>query len=121
MIDGQTVLVTGATDGLGRGVAEELARPGATVLVHGRDDARGEETIAAIRTRVPGADLHWLRTNLASLAEVRDLADRVAAEHNRLGALVSNAGIGAATPGDGRRMESADGYELRFAVNGVRG
>jgi NAD(P)-dependent dehydrogenase (short-subunit alcohol dehydrogenase family) len=120
-LDGHTVLVTGATDGLGRGVAEELARLGATVLVHGRDDARGEETVAAIRDRIAGAQLHWLKADLSSLTDVRALADRVAAEHERLDAVVSNAGIGTSVPGDGRRMESADGYELRFAVNYLAG
>jgi NAD(P)-dependent dehydrogenase (short-subunit alcohol dehydrogenase family) len=56
--------------------------------------------------------------DLASLAEVRALADQVP---DRLDALVNNAGIGTSYPGDGARMESADGYELRFAVNYLAG
>ncbi len=120
-LDGKTVLVTGATDGLGRGVATELARLGATVLVHGRDDARGRETLAAIRERVPSAELHWHRADLAALSEVRRLAEEVQDSYERLDAVVSNAGIGTSIPGDGRRMESADGYELRFAVNYLAG
>lgn len=117
----QTILVTGATDGLGRMVASDLAGRGVTVLVHGRDDARGEETMAQIRERHPQARLEWLRADLASLAEVRSLARRVTDGHERLDALLSNAGIGTADPGDGRRQESADGYELRFAVNYLAG
>jgi NAD(P)-dependent dehydrogenase (short-subunit alcohol dehydrogenase family) len=105
-------LVTGATDGLGRAVAAELGRGGATVLVHGRDDARGRETIAEI-----GGDAHWYRADLASLDDVRDLAARVRANHDGLDVLVNNAGVGTTLPGDGARLESADGYELRFAVN----
>jgi NAD(P)-dependent dehydrogenase (short-subunit alcohol dehydrogenase family) len=49
------------------------------------------------------------------------LAERVARDHDRLDALVNNAGIGTTLPGDGRRMESQDGYELRFAVNYLAG
>ncbi|HEY3184480.1 MAG TPA: SDR family NAD(P)-dependent oxidoreductase [Gaiellaceae bacterium] len=108
-----TVLVTGATDGLGRAVAAELARAGATVLLHGRDDHRGERTLNEIRAETGNDSLRWYRADLASLAEVRGLAERVAADHERLDVLVNNAGIGTA----GAREESADGYELRFAVN----
>jgi NAD(P)-dependent dehydrogenase (short-subunit alcohol dehydrogenase family) len=103
------VLVTGATDGLGKAVATELARSGATVLVHGRDDTRGERTLHEIRSETGSDDLTWYRADLASLDEVRKLAERV----GPLDVLVNNAGIGAT----GGRMVSADGYELRFAVN----
>jgi NAD(P)-dependent dehydrogenase (short-subunit alcohol dehydrogenase family) len=112
----QTILVTGATDGLGRALAAELARTGATVLVHGRDDARGHETADAIRA-APGSRVEWLRADLASLAEVGGLAEQVEARHERLDVLVNNAGVGSTLPGDGARVTSADGHELRFAVN----
>jgi len=105
----QTILITGATDGLGRALATELAGTGATLLIHGRDDGRGQEIVR-------GNDrLHWYRADLASLDEVRDLAQRV--ENERLDVLVNNAGIGTA----GDRLESQDGYELRFAVNYLAG
>jgi NAD(P)-dependent dehydrogenase (short-subunit alcohol dehydrogenase family) len=116
-LDEQVILVTGATDGLGRGVAERLAAGGATVLVHGRDDARGEATIRDIRDATGNERLRWCRADLASLADVRALAEQVAAEERRLDALVNNAGIGTTLPGDGARQVSADGYELRFQVN----
>ncbi len=118
---GRTVLVTGATDGLGRALAGALAAAGATVLVHGRDPARGAATAAEIRTRTPEADLHLVTADLASLAEVRALAAQVRTEHPALHALVNNAGIGTSLPGGGERMTSADGYELRFAVNYLAG
>jgi NAD(P)-dependent dehydrogenase (short-subunit alcohol dehydrogenase family) len=116
-LDEQVILVTGATDGLGRGVAERLAAGGATVLLHGRDDARGEATIADIRDATGNERLRWYRADLASLADVRALAERVTADEPRLDALVNNAGIGTTLPGDGARQVSADGYELRFQVN----
>jgi NAD(P)-dependent dehydrogenase (short-subunit alcohol dehydrogenase family) len=113
-LEEQTILITGATDGLGRALARELAGGGATLLLHGRDDARGRDTIEEIGN----VDrLHWLRADLSSLAELSTLARQVLDGHDRLDVLVNNAGIGTAEPGDGRRLESADGYELRFAVN----
>ena len=117
----QTILVTGATDGHGRALAAELAAAGATVLVHGRDETRGRETIDDLRRRTGSDALHWLRADLASLDEVRALAERVLGEYDRLDALVNNAGIGTTSEGDPRREESRDGYELRFAVNYLAG
>jgi NAD(P)-dependent dehydrogenase (short-subunit alcohol dehydrogenase family) len=113
----KVMLVTGATDGLGRALATELARRGATVLVHGRDEARGRDVIGQIGSETGNRELRWYGADLASLAEVRELADRLEREEERLDALVCNAGIGTILPGDGERMESRDGYELRFAVN----
>jgi NAD(P)-dependent dehydrogenase (short-subunit alcohol dehydrogenase family) len=119
--NGPTILVTGATDGLGRAVAAQLAASGATVLLHGRDEARGRATIDEIQAQTPDAQLEWYRADLASLAEVSALADRIVGDHPRVEGVLSNAGIGTATPGDGRRLESADGHELRFAVNYLAG
>ena len=120
-IEQQTILITGATDGLGRGVARALAAEGARLLIHGRDDRRGHETLDEMRAATGNDKLHWLRADLSSLDEVRALAQQVEREHDRLDALVNNAGIGTSLPGDGRRMESRDGYELRFAVNYLAG
>jgi NAD(P)-dependent dehydrogenase (short-subunit alcohol dehydrogenase family) len=120
-LDQQTILITGATDGLGRALAGELAKAGATLLVHGRDEERGRRTIEEIAAETGNAKLHWLRADLASLTEVHGLADQLIAEYDVLHALVNNAGIGTTLPGDGRRLESRDGYELRFAVNYLAG
>jgi len=117
----RTILITGATDGLGRALATDLAGTGATLLIHGRNDARGQQTMSDITARTGNDRLHWLRADLASLDEVGDLASRVMTEHPRLDVLVNNAGVGYTTNGDDRRMESRDGYELRFAVNYLAG
>lgn len=121
---GKVVLVTGATDGLGRALAAELARAGATVLVHGRDPGRIADTIKEVTAAAAEADepaagdrVRGYQADLSSLAGVRELADQVIAAEPRLDVLVNNAGIGGDVPGGGARQESADGYELRFAVN----
>ena len=112
--DQQTVLVTGATDGLGRELAGELAARGARVLLHGRDEDKAE----AVRHDLAGSagseqQLRVLLGDLSSLDAVRTLAANVASVTDRLDALVNNAGI---ICGHERR-ESADGHELTFAVN----
>ena len=114
-------LVTGSTDGLGRAVARALAAAGFQVLAHGRDAGRGSELLREICAR--GGSARFYRADLASLAQVRALADSVQSEHHRLDLLINNAGIGTAG-GDGhpaRRQTSADGHELRFAVNYLAG
>ena len=104
------VLITGATDGLGRGLARAVAGGGGIVLVHGRSQERIDETLAEL----PGA--RGYRADLASLEEVRRLAGEVRDAESRLDVLVNNAGIGT-----GERELSQDGYELRFAVNYLAG
>jgi NAD(P)-dependent dehydrogenase (short-subunit alcohol dehydrogenase family) len=111
-----TVLVTGATDGLGRGVARQLAADGAAVILHGRDPAKLEETAAEL-----GGETQTVVADLASLDEVRRLAAAVERLTPELHVLVSNAGIGGGKPDGTTRQESRDGYELRFAVNYLAG
>jgi NAD(P)-dependent dehydrogenase (short-subunit alcohol dehydrogenase family) len=115
-VKGKTILVTGSTDGVGRWVAERLGADGARVIVHGRNRARGEQ--AAGRIAKSGGSALFLEADLASLAEVRKLAEAVRRESDGIDVLVNNAGVG--TAGGGREV-SADGFELRFAVNYLAG
>jgi NAD(P)-dependent dehydrogenase (short-subunit alcohol dehydrogenase family) len=105
------VLITGATDGLGRGLAKAVAERGDTVLVHGRSQERIDATLAEL-----GGDARGYLADLSSLGEVLRLAAEVRENEPRLDVLVNNAGIGT-----GEREVSADGYELRFAVNYLAG
>jgi NAD(P)-dependent dehydrogenase (short-subunit alcohol dehydrogenase family) len=117
-LNGKCALVTGSTDGVGRMVAARLAADGASLLVHGRDRARGERLVAEIKNQ--GGAAEFLAADLASLRAVRGLAEAVQARTERLDILINNAGIGTASGGAGRQ-ESADGHELRFAVNYLSG
>jgi NAD(P)-dependent dehydrogenase (short-subunit alcohol dehydrogenase family) len=118
MIDlrGKIALITGSTDGVGRVVAERLGESGAHILVHGRDNKRGNDVVAAIRGGGGRAD--FLMADLSSLDQVRDLAQTVQRTASRVDILINNAGIGTA---GAARETSADGHELRFAVNYLAG
>jgi NAD(P)-dependent dehydrogenase (short-subunit alcohol dehydrogenase family) len=116
----KTVLITGSTDGVGRYVATELAAAGAQVLIHGRDAARATALIDEIK-RAGGTTPTFYQADLSSLADTRKLAEAVLADHRQLDVFVSNAGIGGGEPDGRTRRTSADGYELRFAVNYLAG
>jgi NAD(P)-dependent dehydrogenase (short-subunit alcohol dehydrogenase family) len=118
-LNGKICLVTGSTDGVGRHVALELGAAGATVLVHGRSRERAEQVISEIRKRGNGSAIFY-PADLASFQEVRELAETVRRNHERLDVLINNAGIGSASGGRQRRT-STDGHELRFAVNYLSG
>src|SRR5919204_281803 len=83
-VEEQTILVTGATDGLGRALARELASRGASPPLHGRSDARLDETRREIARVAGPGPLDVYRADLASLDEVRGLAEDVERDHERL-------------------------------------
>ena len=116
----QTILVTGATDGLGRHVAGEIAEAGAFVVVHGRNPAKVDRTRDELAARAGDGRVDSVLADLADLGEVDRMADELLQRLDRLDVLVNNAGIGFGPPGSGREL-SADGYELRFAVNYLAG
>jgi NAD(P)-dependent dehydrogenase (short-subunit alcohol dehydrogenase family) len=107
------ILVTGATDGLGRYVTTELTKAGHQVLAHGRNPERLRALHAELGVDTVQADLSELR-------QADRLADEVLQRLDHLDVLVNNAGIGAGAD-HGRREVSPDGIELRFAVNYLAG
>jgi NAD(P)-dependent dehydrogenase (short-subunit alcohol dehydrogenase family) len=115
MTNAPIALVTGATAGLGLAVAKSLAERGVHVLAHGRDAERA--TAAVRQIRESGGTARSYLADLASLEQTHALAERVSADHGAIQLLVNNAGIGAGRPPYRRRRLSADGHELRFAVN----
>ncbi|MFJ7244061.1 SDR family NAD(P)-dependent oxidoreductase [Kitasatospora sp. NPDC098652] len=117
----RTVLITGSTDGLGRALAHRLAAEGATLLLHGRDRERLDRTAREVAEAHGTARPATLLADLAELDQVRALAAEVRATTDRLHVLVNNAGIGAGEPDGRTRRTSADGHELRFAVNHLAG
>lgn len=107
---GQTALVTGSTDGIGRETALALGRLGATVVVHGRDADKGTSVVEAIEAA--GSEGVFLRADFTDFTAVRTLADDVEARLGTLDVLVNNAGAYFRT---GALTDA--GIERTFAVN----
>ena len=95
----KTVLITGATDGVGKLVALRLAAAGARVLLHGRNKEKGAAVLRAIRDETGNDRLEYYQADFSSIDEARRLAEAIEAEHGRLELLINNAGIGSTTRG----------------------
>jgi len=109
---GKTCIVTGATSGIGEVTAACLASAGASVVLIGRDPARCESTVAAIRAKTGSTKVRSLVADLSSQAEIRRLAEQIRVECPRIDVLVNNAG--AMFP---ERLDSVDGIEMTWALN----
>jgi NAD(P)-dependent dehydrogenase (short-subunit alcohol dehydrogenase family) len=107
-LEGQRALVTGATSGIGRAVALQLARDGAEVLVHGRDAARGAETVQEITAA--GGTASFVAADLAEADDVRWLASEV----GDVDILINNAGIALFGP---TAEFDVDAFDKMFASN----
>ena len=113
----KVILITGSTDGLGREVALRLGATGAHVIVHGRNRERGMAVVDEI-TKGGKGSAAFFPADLASLANVRALADTILKRYPRIDVLINNAGVWLR---EGPRQTSADGYEMTFAVNYLAG
>lgn len=111
-MEGTVALVTGAAGGLGNAVAAGLAREGALVVVVGRSEARAEQAMRGIRSRVPAALLEPLACDLSVQSSIRAAAADFLARHDRLDVLVNAAGVFRK-----ERHVTAEGLELTFATN----
>ena len=109
----KTAIVTGATSGLGFYTALALARAGATVVLAGRSEAKGQRACARIRARHPAANISFEAMDLASLGSIAAFASRVAVRHPVLDLLINNAGVA----GIPTRCTTADGFEMQFGTN----
>jgi len=111
-MQGKTVLITGATDGIGKITALRLAERGAHVVLVGRDPAKTERVVQEIKTATGSTEIESLIADLSSMQQVRDLADQFKRQHDRLDVLINNAGAMFFS-----RKETVDGLELTFALN----
>ncbi|GBD60574.1 putative oxidoreductase [Tetragenococcus halophilus subsp. halophilus] len=112
-----TVLITGATDGLGKMTAERFAKQGAKVLLHGRNEEKGFKTIEEIQQTTGNQNLKYFNGDFASLQSVAKLAEKIIANSEKIDLLIKNAGIGGGPKSQKQRELSQDGYELRWSIN----
>src|SRR2546429_5636924 len=114
-LSSRTVLVTGATSGIGYETARQLAARGATVLVHGRtaEDAQTATDKLVAIAGIDGSQLRGFSADFTRLEEVESMARLVVAEHPHLDVLVNNAAIAAPE----RHTLTPDGHEIAFQVN----
>ncbi|WP_086827907.1 SDR family oxidoreductase, partial [Allokutzneria sp. NRRL B-24872] len=112
-LSGKRAVVTGASDGVGLGIAARLAAAGAEVIMPVRNPGKGEAAIAAIRQRTPEANVALRSLDLSSLRSVTELAELLLSEDEPIHVLVNNAGV--MTPPE--RKTTEDGFELQFGTN----
>ena len=112
-LTGQLAVVTGASDGIGRVIAAQLARAGADVVMPVRNSSKGEKAAAVVRGQNPRAKVTTRELDLSSLESVADLVDTLRAEGRPINFLVNNAGV--MTPPD--HQKTKDGFELQWGTN----
>eukprot|EP00210_Caulerpa_lentillifera_P006609 g6314.t1 len=111
-VEGKTYLVTGSTDGIGKHTATKLAKLGAHVIIHGRNQQKIDAALEEI-TRITGnANLFGYNCDLSSLAETRSFAERVKSEHPKIDVLINNAAVF-----QKEKKITEEGYEYTWALN----
>ncbi|OBI11275.1 hypothetical protein A5712_09880 [Mycobacterium sp. E2327] len=111
-MDRPICLITGATDGIGKVTATELARTGYCVVLAARNEAKAASVASEIVAATGNRDVAYLTADLGSLAQLHRLAEAFRARYPRLNVLINNAGV--IMP---QRVLTADGYETTFQVN----
>ena len=113
-MQGKTVVITGATSGIGEVAAYSLAQQGARIVLIARDRARGEATMKRLESIAPGRNHGIHYANLSRLAEMKRVAEAIAASEPRIDVLINNAGALFAT-----RQVTGDALEMTFATNHI--
>lgn len=111
-MNGKRVLITGATNGIGKQAALELAKMGADVVIVGRDEIKTRKVRIDLQTLSGSSKIDMLVADLASMEEIRRIAAEFRAKYDRLDVLLNNAGASYST-----YQTSADGYEMTLALN----
>jgi len=111
-LSGRTVFITGANSGLGQETARAMAARGADVILAGRDQAKLDESVAAIHAQHPKALLDTITIDLTSLESIRAATSRARQRFHKIDILINNAGV-MATP----FHHTHDGFEMQFGTN----
>ena len=109
----KTILITGASSGIGRATALELAKQGHALIIHGRDEQKTKAVFDEIIEKTGNRDIEMLTADLSLMAEVKAFADKIIAKHDHLDVLINNAG---GQFGE-TRLVTSEGHERTFAIN----
>jgi NAD(P)-dependent dehydrogenase (short-subunit alcohol dehydrogenase family) len=109
---GQTVFITGANSGLGQETARAMAACGAHIIMAGRDQAKLDEAVAAIRAQHPDASIDTIICDLGNLSSIRACGGEARKRFTAIDLLINNAGVMACP-----LMHTADGFEMQFGTN----
>jgi len=111
-MQGKVVAITGANSGVGLETARALAADGATVVMTGRNPAKGAAAVDDVRRSTGHDDVHWVDLDLASFRSIAAGAQEILDRWNRLDVLVNNAGLILS-----ERLVTEDGLEATFQIN----
>lgn len=111
-MNGKIVLVTGANSGIGLATVTELAKKGATVILHARSKERGESALEQAKARSGATRIELMLANLENPDEIREMTGKIRNKYERLDVLINNAAIVAPT-----RALTRGGLEVQFMVN----
>jgi len=106
------ILITGATDGIGKETALQLAKKGHDIIIHGRSEKRIEDTMQFLKAETGCENIFSIKADLSSLKEVKLMVDELKDRFQNLRVLVNNAGVYVKN-----YQQSKDGFEMSFAVN----
>lgn len=109
---GKIVLITGASDGIGKQSALELAQMGAHVIMHGRNEVKTRNAVEEIKIKSGNENVDLLLADLSSFEEIRKMSKELHSKYDHIDVLLNNAGVQIHT-----HQTTVDGYELTFAVN----
>lgn len=113
-MNGKRVLITGATNGIGKSTALELAKMGAEVIIVGRNPQKTERVVNELKIESGNQKIDMLIADLSSIEQIRALADKFLAKYDSLDVLLNNAGAVFS-----EYKTSADGLEMTFALNHI--
>ncbi|MGN1279172.1 MAG: SDR family NAD(P)-dependent oxidoreductase, partial [Limosilactobacillus sp.] len=107
------ILITGASSGIGKETAIQLAKQGHTIIMHGRDLAKTRQAVSEVIAASNNQQVTMVTADLSLMAEVQQLADTLKSRYQHLDVLINNAGAQFA----GARKVTSEGHERTFAIN----